>query len=229
MKKQLILIALLLVWAGITHLNAAGTQDHAGVLKTLKRLHDGYQKRDVSEIDAWVDDIFTDDVRVIGTNCLYPGHSEWFTGKETARKVFARDWKYWGDLKIYYQQAQISVRKKHAWVAMTAIISKTGKEAPSYARSVKRIKKITENEAMPDKLKLKSIIYDAALLLHQFEQGSRLNWPIRITASMVKQKGKWLITQTHFSYAHQGFPTIRLNRDQVKEFENHVMKTAKKD
>ncbi|MCP4220053.1 MAG: hypothetical protein GY765_35810 [bacterium] len=50
MRKQLILIALLLMWAGKTHLNAAETQDHAGVLKTLKRLHDGYQKRDVSEI-----------------------------------------------------------------------------------------------------------------------------------------------------------------------------------
>jgi hypothetical protein len=227
MKKQLVI--LLLVWAGISILNGAIAQDRAGVLVTLKRLHDGYDKRDVSQIDAWVDDIFTDEVRVIGTNCLYPGHSEWFTGKEKARKVFARDWKYWGHLKIYYQQAQVSVSNDHAWVAMTGIVSRTGKEAPSYARSIKRIKEITENKSMPDKLKLKSVIYDAALLLHQFEQGSQLNWPLRITASLVRKNDKWLITQTHFSYAHRGFPTIRLTPSQVKDFENHVKKSINKD
>ncbi len=225
MKIRLILVVLVLLWTSISMFGADGTgdKDVAGVMETLKRMHDGYVKRDVSQIDAWVDDMFTGDVRIIGTsNAMYPGQGEWGGGKAMARKVFASDWKYWGDLKIYYEQAQITVRGNHAWVAMAAIIRKTGKEAPSFARSVQRIKEITEKKDMADTLKLKNVIYDAALLLYQFEQGSELNWPIRITAGLVREKGKWLIAQTHFSYAHSGFPTVRFTRAQVKEFEERL-------
>ena len=82
----------------------------------LHKFQDGYTRRDVVQLDAFMD-LFTPDTEVIGTSGVKPGVDEWYTNRETASTMIKRDWERWGDLKLEVESASIRIEGKVGWIA----------------------------------------------------------------------------------------------------------------
>ena len=191
------------------------------IFSVLGKLQEGYIRRDTSIVEKWVKDLFTEDVYIIGTNATYPGSFEWRKGHEAAVQMFSNDWRRWGDLKMYIDEADISVENKSAWIAMFATVTKKPGQGPSRYRdaetsrkgSLARIREMTGSESS-SVLALYEIIHDASMVLVQYERSHEFTWPLRMTFGMVKKRGKWLVKQLHWSLPGRGFPVVRLLKNE---------------
>ena len=181
----------------------------------LLEFEKGYLERDISRVKNWAENLLDKEVQIIGTNSVYPGDFEWRTGHTAAIEMFENDWKNWGDLLLFLDQAEINVENNSSWVAIFGIASRNTPEEEnrtfesSKSRVLNRIKSYTE-AAIPSTLALYQIISDASTILHQYEQSEIFVWPLRISLSFTKKNQKWMIKQIHFSWPGRGFPVVRL-------------------
>ncbi|HLK05960.1 MAG TPA: nuclear transport factor 2 family protein [Candidatus Acidoferrum sp.] len=85
------------------------------ILVVLHAFQDGYTKRDVAKIDAFMDDLFvrSDEVQLLGTDS-----GEWNRGFTAIEKFIRNDWTYWGNVRIDVERATISAKEDVAWVAL---------------------------------------------------------------------------------------------------------------
>lgn len=97
-----------------------------GVLNSLRAFQNGYEKRDVHELDPFMNDLFArdGDVLMIGTQS---GTSEWGRGYASAAQFIQRDWQKWGDFRFDVDHSAIWSSGDVAWVA--SIGSVRSKEA----------------------------------------------------------------------------------------------------
>ncbi|MFB0519381.1 MAG: hypothetical protein ACETWC_08895 [Acidobacteriota bacterium] len=193
------------------------TADEKEVFAILKELKEGYIKRDVSIAQEWVKSIIAKDFHLVGTNATFPRSGEWLKGSEAA-KIFESDFRYWGDVALYIDEAEISVEGDGAWVALFATVTRKPGMEPRY-RDAETIRKTILNiinaKAEKDwssKRILQEIIHDASWALVEYERSPEFIWPIRITANLVRREGKWLIKQMHWSFPGEGYPIVRLIR-----------------
>ena len=65
------------------------------VIETIKRFQSGYSKKDLENIDAFMEELF-----IIGesTYAIGTGTTEVFLGSEKVKELIYGDWKYWGDV-----------------------------------------------------------------------------------------------------------------------------------
>ncbi len=191
------------------------TNDESEILQILKTFYEGYIKRDLSLVNIWAKKHLDENIQIIGTNAIYPGDFEWRTGQNAAIEMFENDWKHFGQLKFYLDQADIIVENNCAWATVFATATRiTSKEEnrtfeASKKRSLDRIKAMTE-ENKSSTLTLYQIINDASSVLFQYEQSELFVWPIRTSFSFIKINDKWLIKQLHFSWPGRGFPAVRI-------------------
>jgi hypothetical protein len=188
----------------------------------LEKFQQGYSNRDAAKVDPWVQELMTRDVYIIGTNAVYPNTGEWQVGHEKAKQLFANDWKRWGVLEADVENADIRIVKKNvALVAMTATVTKSIKNGygrskeENMKRCLKRLATLEKDDKKSTQLKLFTAIWDAGMVLKHAQLGETLIWPIRITMVLVKEKGKWKMAQTHYSYPMAGYPPVRLVDGQV--------------
>ena len=186
------------------------------IQKTLHIFQTGYSERDTSKALEWCNNIFYDNVEIIGTYSIHPESREWFTGKDKAVSVFQNDWIAWGDLEANIEEANINFDKNVAWVSFEAIITKTPRNSRSRTADesanniLNHIKELAEkDDGRPSKLKLLETAYYANLVLYQYEQGDEFVWPIRISGVLQKKDGIWKFRQMHFSHPNRGFPNVR--------------------
>lgn len=89
-------------------------QERVNVLRTLQALQDGYTKRDVSIIDHFVDETFSNnDVLILGTQ-----PAEFDFGKEGAKRLLYTDWKYWGNITFYLDKVHLDQYEDTVYMAM---------------------------------------------------------------------------------------------------------------
>ncbi|HUT80112.1 MAG TPA: hypothetical protein VMZ29_02835 [Candidatus Bathyarchaeia archaeon] len=191
--------------------------DELIIFEKLKAFYQGYIERDISKVEIWVKELLDENVQIIGTNAIYPGDFEWRTGQRVAIEMFENDWKHFGKLKFYLDQAEIMVENNCSWATVFATATRltTEEENRSFEasknRSLNRIRAITE-ENKSSTLSLYQIINDASSVLYQYEQSKLFVWPIRISFCFIKKNHKWLIKQLHFSCPGTGFPAVRITK-----------------
>lgn len=206
--------------------NACGqtTADHPqnqDVSAVLKRFQAGYDKRDISKIDEYVRDLFdSEDVLVIGTRAYAPGDGEWCEGIEKVKELVAWDWQYWDDLRMETEKARIRIDGNTAWVAFWGTLVSRQTKAKGYSDGMKNIlKRQQENDYKenPREFFLWLSNYSSRVVW-DFERtgGEEFIHPIRITAVLSKNNGKWLFTQMHFSYP-TGYHKTRIIKGQNKD------------
>lgn len=189
------------------------------VLELLKRFQEGYTKRDVSLIDSYMDEIFSkdEDVLIIGT-----GDIEWCLGFEGAREIIESDWKYWGNVSLNMNNAQISYEKNTAWLYTDAVLTASSGAAERHLkRLLENVKKIASGDE-PPKQRVLEITRSCAWSLLQLEKAGELQWPFRFTAVAVKKEGKWLFHQMQFS-----FPSIMpcdVRYDDICRIDHKILK-----
>jgi hypothetical protein len=71
----------------------------------------GYTRRDVSQVDAFME-LFTTDAEVIGTNGMKPGAGEWYMDRASARELVEGDWEGWGDLRLDLDSMSVTRRRR---------------------------------------------------------------------------------------------------------------------
>jgi len=192
-----------------------GNYEIQEIIKTLDLFQKGYAERDTTKAEEWCNNIFFDNVEIIGTWSIHPNTSEWFKGKERAVRVIKGDWIGWGDLDANIEEANIDFDENLAWVSFEAIVTRSSENSrsrtadESASNILKHFAKLSEEDEKPSKLRLLETAYYANLILYQYEQGEEFIWPIRISGVLQKKDGLWKFRQMHFSHPNRGFPNVR--------------------
>jgi hypothetical protein len=81
------------------------------IIDQLKKFRDGYTKRDTSQVNAFMESLYSrENVLILGTN-----PNEIFSGYERATSLVRSDWESWGDCKFNVDSANISSAGDIAW------------------------------------------------------------------------------------------------------------------
>jgi hypothetical protein len=191
------------------------------LMEILNIFQAGYIKRDVNNIDNFMDAMFdkNENVVIVGT-----GAGEWCIGYEEAKEIFLSDWEYWGDLRINPSEASIIPIGDTAIIYTTGTIKYSFKSVEdTYSRYLGGIKKyfdgVSYNSNKPDKLKLAEINWTLCHLLSQRDGGEReYLWDLRISFVLIKKEARWIIRQMQFSLPTVGYlPDVRID-----SFDNNI-------
>jgi hypothetical protein len=79
----------------------------------LRQFQQGYEARDTSVLDYFMDDLFSqENILILGTMPY-----EIYSGYDEATDLVRSDWLQWGDVKLLVQNANISAMGNVAWIS----------------------------------------------------------------------------------------------------------------
>lgn len=84
----------------------------------LIQFQNGYEARDTSVLDYFMNDLFShENILILGTmpNEIYSGYDE-------ASDLVRSDWLQWGDVKLLFQNANISAQGNVAWISTIGFV-----------------------------------------------------------------------------------------------------------
>ena len=192
---------------------AVRNDDAERVRRVLQSLQDGYTHRDAALLDESMA-LFADDaeLEVIGTNALASGQGEWCLGPLAARELVKSDWSGWGDLALDVAGARIYVRGDVAWLATEATVTQEYARTETYEEEIEYLRDLLDREA-PPRHKLTELVRNGMdVLLEAEEARASWVWPLRFTAVLVRDAGRWRFHQMHFSFPTTRFPDVTLAR-----------------
>ena len=171
--------------------------DDKKIIMLLKQFRDGYTKRDITILDRFVEELFSqdNDILIIGTSAVYPGGYEWCEGINAVREIIRGDWESWGEVVFDLEQPVIRINNNTAWIALTGTLTKA-RTSNTSSREDKQHKEILQDKLDPLQ------IYKNTPDTFIGKNGKENNiFPLRLTAVLVKKENKWKFKQMHFSYA----------------------------
>ncbi len=178
------------------------------IRKLLQAFQDGYTRRDLAAVDAFMD-LFTADAEVIGTNGVRPGVDEWYMDRASARELVAGDWEGWGDLRLDLESASVRAVGEVGWIAATATVTQTiGEE--NYASYLEFVKDYLDQSDVSPRQKLHYILRGGTNTIYELSRGEKFVWALRFTAVVVREPASWKFAQVNFSFPTIYFPDVRL-------------------
>jgi hypothetical protein len=88
------------------------------LLAALQQFQDGYTRRDVQTLDAFMElFIAGDELEVIGTSASSTTNDEWSRGRDAVQALVKADWEEWGNLALDLDHATMHVLSDVAWIA----------------------------------------------------------------------------------------------------------------
>lgn len=156
----------------------------AAVREVLRSFNEGYAKRDQAALDGFMK-LFVDEdkLEVVGISGISPGRDAWRLGREAVRKLVKADWDYWGQITVDVDNARVDVLGNVAWLSAMAGVT-------TFEHTEESLQDIEEAT-------------DRLLKVSTVEQRSK---PLRMTAVLVKQKGRWRFQQLHYSFPIRSLP-----------------------
>ena len=190
---------------------APNANDRRQIGATLKKLQEGYDNRDLTQIERFMAEVFVrdDDLLVIGTSAVAYDSGEWCQGYDAVKALIEDDWKYWGDLKLDIGGARISFAKDTACVSLTGVISEVITSEDYYNLRTDLVKELLETDDLPIRTRLLEIVRGVSDTLYETEKGEQYEWPLRLSGVMQRHPDRWLFTHMHFSYPTTFYPRVR--------------------
>ncbi len=181
----------------------------SAVRAVLQAFQDGYVKRDLRTLDAFME-LFVrdDDLEVIGTGAIDPGVFDWCLGPADARRIVQVDWEGWGDLQLDVAGARIHVLGDVAWLATAANVTQNIPAASAYQDWRERARSRLESAGSSEASLLETLA-EAAITINDTRQGDTHVWPLRFTAVLLRRQGRWLFHGMTFSFPTVALPAIR--------------------
>jgi ketosteroid isomerase-like protein len=174
----------------------------------LQKFQDGYVKRDVSQVDAFMK-LFTEDAEVIGTNGVKPGMDEWYLDRTSARELVEGDWKGWGDVRLDLDSMSSHNRGDVGWIAASATVTQIiGDE--HYTSYLDYVKNYIDRTDLSAEQKLLNILRGGTNTIFELRRGEKFVWALRFTAVVVREADGWKFAQMNFSFPTIYFPDVRL-------------------
>ncbi len=88
------------------------------IILQLKKFQDGYSRRDLKEIDTFMQSLYSrENILILGTM-----PNEVYIGYEAASQLVKSDWESWGDCRFDIDSANISVSGNTAWFATRGLV-----------------------------------------------------------------------------------------------------------
>ncbi|WP_346937181.1 nuclear transport factor 2 family protein [Clostridium sp.] len=192
----------------------------------LNVFNEAYIKRDINEIDSFMDKLFDKDesVTVVGT-C----DGEWCIGYEEVKDIFLSDWEYWGDLRVKVDEATVIELDNTAIIYTPGTVKYSfNSRSKTYTRYLGYIKEYfdesSDDSKKPNKVKLTEINWTLSHLLNQRDSIERdYLWDIRISFILTEKENRWIIKHMQFSFPVVGYlPEVReyddsCDRDEVNK------------
>jgi hypothetical protein len=195
--------------------------DIQSVRDTLRKFQDGYERRDIRQIEEFRD-LFVpeDDLEIIGTGAIEPGDDEWCLGLEAASALVENDWVGWGDLILDVADARIHVLGEVAWLATTGTVTMDLDPTETARDYLTYLQEVASDESIAPQARLTEIMRGATNTLFEVERGKMYIWPLRFTAVLVRRPAsgngngpvsgdRWVFHQVQFSFATTRFPDVR--------------------
>ena len=86
--------------------------------RKLQQFQDGYEARDTSVLDYFMNDLFSqENILILGTM-----PNEIYSGYEEATDLVRSDWLYWGDVRLLVRNANISASGNVAWISTIGFV-----------------------------------------------------------------------------------------------------------
>ena len=180
----------------------------AEIRSLLQRFQEGYTRRDISQVDPFMD-LFTDDAEVIGTNGVRPGQDEWYMDRASARELVEGDWQDWGDLRLDLDSMSVRSRGDVGWVAASATVTQTI-GAENYASYLEFVRKFLDDSKLSAEQKLLYILRGGTNTVYELRRGEKFVWALRFTAVVVREGDGWKFAQMNFSFPTVYFPDVRI-------------------
>lgn len=189
------------------------------IKETLRQFQYGYTERNIEKVNAFVKELFKDDICVLGT-----GTGELYLGIEQVKSLIKDDWKYWGDVRIDLDNVYINNEKTVAWFTTTGSVKYTFENTQEkYDSYLNFIKNKTKEPEIKPKQKITFINWVLALTYHQrLEKKREYLWPLRLSGVLIKDNGKWKFANIHFSIPKANFPDERFenSKEYIESYNN---------
>jgi hypothetical protein len=167
----------------------------------LQRFQDGYNLRDVSRLDDFMQlFVQSDEIELIGVGAAKRGGPEWFQGPAAIREIIEGDWTYWGDVRINLEEAKITVQGDAAWLSTTGdLISNQeyDKALPFYLNTMKEL---LDKEDLSLDARVAEATQFGVNRLRDRIYGVGHAWPFTFTAVLVRADGNWRFHTIHWSF-----------------------------
>ncbi|MFZ2636673.1 MAG: nuclear transport factor 2 family protein [Rectinemataceae bacterium] len=182
----------------------------SAVKGVLRKFQEGYALRDPEKLDAFMALFLRDeDLEVIGTGASVLDRSEWCRDAATVREMVENDWRYWGDVNIDIDAANICGSGDVVWLATSGTVRQHFDTARQYGNYLEFIQSVAAQDKSPEE-KVLRIQLGCANTLYELRRGEDFLWPFRFTAVLVHRDGNWLFHQMQFSFPTTRFPDERI-------------------
>ena len=175
--------------------------DKKAVRSVLEKFQAAYTARDLSKIDQFMTllDAQDPEIELIGIGAFERGGQEWFIGQEAIREIIQSDWKYWGDVNLDVNGAQIHVLGDTAWLTTTGSITQTTTHDKALPFYLEQMKELLENDQADNDAKLLEATHFGMRRLRERLKGMGHQWPFVFSAILVRRDGSWKFHTIHWS------------------------------
>lgn len=199
----------------------------------LKKFQEGYTNRNSETLDSYMEELFIhdDSILTIGTS-----RSEWCFGIDELKELIDSDWKYWGNVKVNYENSIINSKDNTAW--FLADCNLTWNDTPEdfgewckdllsdyYGDEGRFIRFNKMSKLTMLNIKLALLLYSS-----NHKKGAGVVNPLRLSGTLINKDNKWLIDMLHFSVPMPSYPEWRIdknNPDSLKYFNEVKEKMSK--
>lgn len=173
---------------------------HNQVLEVLQQFQDGYKRRDLSQIDNFMELFHTsDDIELIGIGASVRGGNEWFQGQAAVRDIISGDWEYWGNVILDVSDAKISINGDIAWLSTTGSIEQTSTHDKALKYYLEQMTELLANENEDEDSRLLEATHFGMRRLRERLKGRGHQWPFVFTAVLIYTRNNWRFHTIHWS------------------------------
>jgi len=201
------------------HANPSSNQE---IKKILEEFQLGYTKRNIDDIDHFVDKLFTQDTPiVVGTS-----FNEVFVGIKDIKELLYSDWKYWGDVTLDLANVYISNNQDTASFMLRGNVKHSfqfSKEKDAQYVDIIKNRMVDSSLSINDKIA--HIDWMLSLAYHHRASIKRNACiPLLLSGALIKEDNSWKFKQMQFSIAKPNFPDIRLesSKDFVEQYQKDI-------
>ena len=170
------------------------------VRHVLQQFQDGYTKRDVANLDNFMQ-LFApqDDIEMLGIGASIRGGYEWFQGAAAIREIIESDWTHWGDVSLDVLDAKITTMNDVAWLSTTGSLTQTDTFETALPFYLKQMQEMLNDAEDKPADKLMEATHFGLRRLRDRHKGVGYKWTLVLTAVLINTETGWKFHTLHWS------------------------------
>ncbi len=176
--------------------------------QVLQKFNDGYVRRDVDRLDAFMEELFINSPTTV---ILGTSEGELCLGLEQAKNLIKNDWMYWNDFRVDPEKALFHQVGDAFWFAVVASVKYVFKTDEATNERLLHFPKNQLEAAEKGPLEaLTTLSWGLAHYLFPREEAERAYlWPVRLTGVLREDQGRWKFEYIQFCLPSASSPDQR--------------------